>query len=201
MRFIDDDLLATMREHDARRSIFLHLETETPLAVWSGVGSIAAQIRDVTIGDVTFRGGALLTGMDTIRQIINGAAERIDFTLPGVDAQAAALIEEGAEQVQGKLLHIGLAFFDEGWNLVTKIIPVGRCTADTVSYNLNRQASREQPRTADVSLSCHYGEVDRSRARQVYWTAAHQRLVDPLDKSCNYVYSLQKDHTLKWPRA
>lgn len=196
MSYIDADTAELIRLHGSRRALAFRLASASPLRYWTGIGEIEAPMRSVAIDGEIYLGGGRWSSLPQLRQLINGVADRASFTLSGLDEGAVAQIAATAAPIDGVALHVGFVLFDGGWQPVTPIIPYARLTADYVAAKYEAG----DPPSAQIILSCHYGDAAQARPTLTYYTPAHQRLRDPTDMSCSHVFTYQAGHTVAWPR-
>jgi len=199
--YIDAATAKLFAANAARRSVFFRLALDPPLLLWSGAGEIEAPMRDVSVGDETYRGAKFgLGALPDLGDILNGGSDTAEFILSGIDAQTASLIDDAGPDVRGVSLHIGLLAFDADWQPATPIIPIGVCIGDFTTLRQDPPQSRADAPVWSVSLSCHIGDVtDRTRPLLTYWTPNHQSFIDPDDTSCDNVAKYQQAYDVKWP--
>lgn len=166
-----------------RQSIIVRIDSEVPARLWQGVGDILIPADDVEPEEAIYLGGGELISVPDFQQLINGTAERIEFTISGVSAQAIAMAVEEASSVKGAALHIGIATFDEAWQLTDVSWEVElRCDSLTVSS----QASQTGRQRA-ITLSVGSDDTGRSRAPIAFFTDADQKRRSATDNIFSHV--------------
>lgn len=166
-----------------RESVLIRIGSHVPARIWSGVGDLFIPADDVEPGDSIYLGGAALISAPDFQQLINGTADRLQFTLSGVTSEIIALAIEDAESVKGADLDLGTLRFDDDWQAYSVIWEAKfRCDTLTVAG----QAANEG-RTRTITLSVGTDETGRSRAPIALFTDADQRRRSPTDAFFNQV--------------
>lgn len=202
MSYISAETAAVLEAHAERRSIAFRMMSTPPLHVWSGIGTIVAPMRSVSLSGETYLGGGQFQGLPEFSQLINGKAERIEFTMSGVKQAELprTLFDDDEAIVRNAPVHIGVLVFDAQWQPASEIIPLARCVADFTALK-RAPVQRDAAPVYDLMLSCHYGEVDRSRGKEIHWTPPHQHRRNANDSACDHVYRYQQGVQVTWPRG
>jgi hypothetical protein len=166
------------------RNLLIRIATNPPARLWSGSGDLLLPADDVETDDSAryLGGGELVSGLDELEQLINGRADRLDINLGGVTAATVKLALEEAADVKGAAVDIGVAVFDDLWQLVA-VEWQTRYIADKLGID-RQQASRA------ITLSMRSDDTGRSRTPNTYWTDADQRRRSPTDRAFERVSGL-----------
>lgn len=166
------------------------------LRLWTGVGPIEVEADEVDEDGGEYLGVGLINEFPPLRQLIGGLAERIDFSLSGVDDLTLSLADEDASQVREAPVHVGIVFFDRDWQAVDPVSWIWEGTADSTS--VSRQAGSGQIGQS-IRLSVASAFTDRTRPELAFLTDADQRKRSPTDSFCSRVNLYDGEHTVSWP--
>lgn len=167
-----------------RESVVAYIASDPPALLWSGVGPLPLPADIVLPAPMTALGGGELLSVPDFQQLINGTAQRLDFSLSGVDEETVRLATEDAPSVNGAAVHLGTIQFDENWQ------------ADAIEWEATFQArSLSVSRTGDssgggqrtITLTIASGETQRSRASNAFFTDADQQRKHPGDSIFSHV--------------
>lgn len=161
-----------------RESILVRIASDPPARLWSGVGDLLVLADGVEPEDSVYLGGASLVAAPDFQQLMNGTADRLEFTLSGVSSHIVSLAMEEADSVKGAALDLGTIRFDDDWQQVGVITWEARFRCDTLT--VGSQAS-EKGRTRTIVLSVGTDDTARSRAPIAIFTDADQRRRSPTD--------------------
>lgn len=198
MNFIDPADAALLGQ-TRPMAIFFRLDTPTPLRVCAGLNDIPIGLPGVDGGGAVYKASGLFQACPDLDLLLNGQAERMDFFVSGVSAQALAALDEADPEVRGCAFHVGLAPLDDHWQPLTQIIPLARGIAD-------RWAIAQQPVpggqfiTRMARLSVGFGETGRSRPRGLTWTAAVHRADFSDDGFFDRMPRYNGYYQVEWPR-
>lgn len=167
-----------------RESIIAYIACDPPAILWSGFGPLPVPPDAVIPEAMTALGGAELVSVPDFQQLINGTAERLDFTLSGVSHEVVRLALEDAPSVRGAAVHIGTVHFDEDWQLSSiewENVFQGRALSVSRPTEQNGQVSRS------ITLTIVQGDTTRARSKNAYFTDADQRRKSPTDAIFSHV--------------
>lgn len=166
------------------RESFLFRIASDPIArVWSGVGDLVIPADIVEDEPALYLGGGELVNAPDFQQLINGVAERLEFTVSGVSADMLRLALEDAPSVENAKVHLGRVDFDDDWQIIgVEWEAVFRADKLSVSSQPS-QAGRER----SITLSVGSADTDRSRSPQAFFTDADQRKRSPTDSFFSHV--------------
>lgn len=202
MAFISEDDAAVFGAAQARVSVFLLIKMNTGpwLRLWSGVGKHEMAANNIDTEGGVYLGTGELIGLPVVSQLINGVAERVEFTLSGVDATTLALVDEGASDVRSAATHLGLVAFDDDLQAATSAVWVWEGEADVP--RVSRQSSGDGGQfdtVRTVSLSVGSVFTGRRRPHHAYITQADQRARSPTDAGMDRTGIYNLGTTRKWP--
>lgn len=180
--------------------LFFRLDTSPALHLWWGISDIPAIIPSLDVGGTIYQGAGLLLDMpDSLEVLINGTAERADWSISGVDPTMAANVASGAPSVVGKLVTFGAAPLDTRWQMIGDIIPLWEGTADFWAETQPVQPDPTKPRTRTLTLSTMTGDASRALPFYSTWTDAIQRNISATDAFCERVARYYQGQIIRWP--
>lgn len=192
--------IAILEAGSHRIGIFFRLETEPAVRLWFGFGYIATPADALDVGGATYRGFGEIANIPATKQMINGKAERVEFTLSGVDGDILAIASGGdAQQVKGKRVLVGFAFFDEAWQLVGPIRWCANYTADFIGLQQAGGGMPEDPIVRTITLSCGSLMTARRRPSLSYFSNQDQQRRHPGDRFCERVAVYANGFNKAWP--
>lgn len=165
--------------------------------LWSGHGDFIAPNDPIDpSGTPLYSGAGEILNLPELSQLINGATDRIDFSLSGVGETAAALADESAEDIEGAEVRVGIIVLDAGLQPVTDPRWLWCGEADVLKPEFNGQSD---PQTYTLTLSAGTQSASRRRSAILYYSAAQQQQRSPGDKGCDRVTVFVTGHRLAWP--
>ncbi len=178
-----------------RTSILFHLACDPPVFIWSGFGDLPTAPDALYPTGATWRGAGELVSVPTLKQLINGEADRIEVRFSGVSPAMVRLAHEDRESVKGAAARIGLIEFDGDWQQEGPIKwhwtgAGGVIITESTENNGNRQWS--------VSLSMASGDTMLSNPKVAYFTAADQAKISPTDRFCDFVAGISAGTTRRF---
>ena len=182
-----------------RWSIFFLMKTTSGewVRAWLGLGDYALPADDTDEDGGTYLGIGLVGDVPAIRQLVGGSAQRIDFTLNGVDARTFALADQDAGEARGAPVHVGIVFFDGDWQAVDAIAWLWAGTADCPA--VSRTAGDDGGIVRTVSLSVGTVFTDKTRPQLGFYTDPDQQRRSPGDTFCARVSGYTIGSTITWP--
>lgn len=179
-----------------RYSILLRIEGATTVfRLWAGIGDLAIPADEVEDEAATYLGMGVLGEIPSLRQLIGGAAERLDFALTVPTGEVFDLGDEDVAEVDRAPVAVGLIFFDADWGQ-SEVAWLWAGTADSPA--VTRQASGLQV-VRQVKISAASLFTDRTRAQLMTFTDADQKRRSPTDTFCARVGLYTQGSTAKWP--
>jgi hypothetical protein len=197
---IPDDMIQAMRG-PFNLGLFFRLDTSPALHLWWGVTDKAAAIENVDADGTIYQGAGTITEIpDTLEVLLNGASERVDFRMDGVNADLVAQLAADAPAVGGKKVHFGFAILDEKWQLVSKIFVPWVGQAEAWSDNIAFPSSPDERALASISLITSSGSQGRAVADISTYTDRVQKIISPTDDFCSRVSRYYQQLLIKWPQ-
>jgi hypothetical protein len=196
MGYFPDAVIEEMRGSHLL-GIFLHVATDPPLHVWFGTEDVLAGIDSVDPAGTTYLGGGELIGIPTLEVLVNGAADRIEFTLSGLEPGTGAKLVDSLPPVRGADVYMGLTTLDRFYQPMSAIIPVWNGTASHTGESSPPVMGMESP-TLTLSLAVVTGETARSRPSRSIWSPTHQKAISPTDKFCDETARLARGVDPTW---
>lgn len=176
---------------------FLLHAASGPVRAWLGVGSYELPADDVDLTGGEYLGIGLVGDIPALSQLVGGLAERVDFTLSGVNEETLRLADADASEVRNALVNVGILFFDQDWQPADDIAWLWDGTADSPSAE--RSATDEGDAVRAVTLSVGSAFVDRTRPMLGFYTDADQKRRSATDTFCSRVAGYGVDSTIQWP--
>lgn len=162
---------------EVRESYLIKIDTPQPARIWSGVHDLIIPADIVEAAPATYLGAGELLAAPDFQQLINGTAERLEFTVSGVSAETLRYALEDAPDVKGATMYVGRVDFDADWQIVAvEWEATFRCDTLTVD---SEGAGGKRVRT--IKLSVGSDDTGRSYAPTSYFTDADQRLRSATD--------------------
>lgn len=177
-----------------RPGVFLFIDgADGPLRIGTTFGDrrVAPDLVDTAGGIYT--GIGQLEGLPAINQLINGIAQRIEFTLPGCDEDLLALADSEANGVRGAAAFMGFTAFDEDWQPLFDPLWLVELTIDVLRVEFNGRQST-------ITLSAGTANTNRKRPSLARYTGSDQRRRKPDDAFCDRTSLYAGNTTLRWPR-
>lgn len=180
---------------ELREAFLFRLECDPPAYLWSGVGDLFVE-GDAIADEATYLGGGELLELPAIQQLINGIADRVEFTVSGVDAETFRLALEDRAGVDGARVLIGTAPMDAAYQLSGPVDWEWEGVADVVT--VDSTASVDGGKTRSVTLSVGSADTARSRAQLTFFTDADQRRSFPTDAFFSHVGRIAAGNTRRF---
>lgn len=172
---------------EVRESYLLKIDTIDPARIWSGVGMLEIPPDRVEPLGATYLGAGELLSVPDFQQLINGVAERIEFTVSGVSDETVRLALEDAPTVRNAAIYIGRIDFDENWQQVGPVEWEATFRADCLVIDSTSSGGK---RTRTLKLSAGSDDTGRTYAPAAFFTDADQRLRSPDDSFFDHVARL-----------
>lgn len=197
---LNDAELAVLQSGMQRIGLFFRLETSPIVRLWLGAGNIAPGINAYDPEGHVYAGFGAIQNVPAFKQLINGKAERVDFTLSGVSGDVLTIASGGdAEQVKGKPVAIGFAIMAQDWSLLGPVKWCANYTADYLSINQDVTDDPAQPIVRSVTLSCGTLLTARRRPSFSYFTNQDQQARHPGDRFCERTPVYANGFNKTWP--
>lgn len=180
-----------------RLGVFFRLGLDTPLRIWLGIGDCEAGIDATDGAGATYTGIGEMIDLPTFTQLVNGAAERVEFHLSGVTDRMLQLASQDADDVKGVPLLVGIGLFDSDWQLIAAPTWLRRFTVDYLSVRYENGPEGANHR---ISLSARSFLTGRRRPGLSYFTDHDQQELSPGDLFCERAVLYSNATSKTWPR-
>lgn len=170
-----------------RRSYVFRLGSDPECWLWTGVGKLETPADAVDPSGATWLGAGEIITLPALKALINGAADRVRFTLSGVSAATLRLALEDRESVRGAEARIGWVEFDVDWQLIGGVHWDWSGIADVISIE---RTATDTGASRSISLSVAASDTLRSNPPLTFWTSADQRRRSSDDAFCDEVASI-----------
>lgn len=202
MARVPDNVCEEMRKSHLL-GIFIHIATTPPTRVWFGVNDIQAGIDSIDpTNEEVYLGGGWLREVPNLEILLNGRAERAEFSLSGIKPGATASIDfdELAVSIRGKAFKIGITTLDDYYQPMSSIIPL---VSGAVSHPTESSptVSGDEIPSVTLGLSVGFGSTTRDRSSQVLWSTPHHKAKFPTDRFCDQTARLERGSNPSWPRG
>lgn len=178
-----------------REAYLFRIATAEPAIFWSGYGNLRVPADIVVPADEIALGAGELIQVPDLEQLVNGMAQRVEFTLSGVSEQTIRFAKRDAATVPGARIDIGRMDFSPDWQ---QIAPVEwEWSGEARSLSVGSQAS-ENGRTRTLSLVVAAGDTTRSRSPMAFFTDADQRRRSPTDAIFSHVAGIRAGTSRRW---
>lgn len=199
MSYIDPDVAALFRG-PVNLGVFWRLGTDPALHLWMGIHEVPIGIPSLDEDGTTYLGAGRLIDIPELELLINGIADKVDFSLSGVDSAFLAQLDASAPKVAGALCTVGFAPLDERYQPMTSIIPIWCGTADFWTMQRDPASEIGGSPVQRITLSVGAGDTSRANPKLKTFTDAEQRRVSPTDRFFDRVIRYVQTYIVPWPR-
>ncbi len=173
---------------EVRESYLIKIDTPDPARIWSGVGNLEIPADIVEAAPAIYLGAGELLSAPDFQQLINGVAERLEFTVSGVSDETLRLALDDAPTVKNAAMYVGRVDFGPDWEILgVEWEATFRCDTLTVDSQ-----SANGMRTRSIKLSVGSEDTGRSYAPASYFTDADQRMRSPDDAIFDHVAAISR---------
>lgn len=172
-----------------RRSTLFRLACDPVCRLWSGFGDLEITDDYDPSGEI-YLGAAALLDVPALKQLINGVADRVDFGISGVSAEALRLVLEDAPSVRDAPVLIGEQSFDANWQKVGAPNWLWQGIADVLLVD---SSGADASRQRTISLSTRSADTFRADPVPSYYTDQDQRRRSPTDAIFDHVALLTQE--------
>jgi len=164
-----------------RFSYLIEVDCTPPAYVWTGHGRLEYASK-------TYLGAGHILSVPDIKLLINGVAERLEFSFSGVSEESLRLAVEDRETVYLAPARIGRVTFDTDWQ-VTGIDWQWHGVADGITV-----ASRptDNGRERKVTIKLASADTKRSNPQIAFFSDADQRKRSPDDVFFSHVAKINR---------
>ena len=177
-----------------RPALFLYVETETPIRVWTGPKpySLTSDPVDIVGGPYL---NLALSSFPVLDRLVDDQAGEYDLTLSGIDPETIGLLDVPAD-ISGARAHLGQLKFDTNWQPTGAVDWLTDLDAESVTWSLVQE---EDGHSASVTLKLGSASTDRQSARLTNWSPIEQAILSPGDLAFEYVPSISIGTTRQYP--
>lgn len=167
-----------------RHSYVFRMAVTPVLCIWTGHGPLDTPADVYNPSGARWLGGGHIISVPSLKVLMNGAADRQEIRVSGVDAEMLRLAQEDRSEVRDAQVLIGRVSFNEWWQVAGPIIWEWRGVADVLTVaSSNAQNGRERT----ITLSIRAGDTRRSNAMPAFFTDADQKRRSPDDDFFSHV--------------
>jgi hypothetical protein len=191
---------AALQSGAQRIGIFFFLDTDPAVRIWLGAGKIKPGVNTYDSVGAEYKGFGAIRDIPSIKQLLNGKAARVEFTVSGVKGDILQIASGGdAKQVKGRRVGVGFAFMGQRWELLGPVRWLATYTADFLSL---RESGDDpmQSITRTIALSCGTLNVDRRRPLFGSFTNQDQQARFPADTFCERTPLYAHGFQMPWPK-
>jgi hypothetical protein len=196
-----DPAIASLAGGRPRLVVLLRIGSDPPVRVWAGVGDleIDADNVEMTAGAI-YSGMGELSGLPVVQQVINGHADRVDFSVAGavLTQRMLEMASTEAASIRGAIANIGLMVLGGDLQPISPVDWLCDLECDVLGVALDGAAD-EGPAIRSISVSAATVTSGRRRARSLLWTDPDQQRESPGDLFCSQVASYSAGTTRVWP--
>lgn len=198
MNFNAQEIVA-LRAARKRIAVFFRLDTDPIVRLWLGFGKINPGINVYDPDGAIYRGFGELLNVPAFNQLLNGAAERVEFQLSGVSGDVLAIASgSDVEQVKGKRTAVGFALMDSNWALLGEVHWFAYYVADFLAME-QQPADESSPIVRTITLSCGTRFTGRRRPALSYFSNQDQQRRFTSDLFCSLVGNYAHEFNKTWP--
>lgn len=197
---LTDAELAVLASDVQNIGIFFRLDTATIVRIWLGFGSIQPGVNVLDAVGAEYIGFGELREIPNLKQLLNGAAERIEITLSGVSGAVLQIAAQNdAAAVKGKAVHVGFAVMGSDWSLIGPIRWCGNYIADYLSIKQDLVGSSKDQIVRTISLSCGSTFTARRRPNYSFFSNRDQQARSSGDRFCERTAVYANGFNKAWP--
>lgn len=196
----NDAELAALESGMQRLGYFWRLNLDPVVRLWLGVGDIRPGMNVYDADGEIYKGLGQITTLPPFKQLTNGAAERVTFTLSGVSGKVLQVAAGGdPEQVKGKRVASGFAIMASDWSMLGPVHWPANYTADYLSIEQDVTEDPTTPIVRTVALSCGTLLTARKRPGLSYFSNQDQQTRFPGDRFCERTPVYANGFNKAWP--
>lgn len=182
-----------------RLGIFIRLDVDPVLRCWLGIGAIKPGINALDATNEIYSGFGQVLDVPVMSQMINGAADRAELSLSGVDDRILELANS-ADAVKNVACDIGFALMGPDWALLAAIHWTRRYYADYLAMSVSPAGDPEGQSMKTARLSIRSQMTGRRRAGLAYFTSQDQQARSPGDRFCERTAQYSNIGVKTWPK-
>jgi hypothetical protein len=198
---LNDAELAVLESGMQRVGVFFRLDVNPVVRIWLGAGNIEPGVNAYDLTGAMYNGVGAIQDVPAFKQLINGKAERVEFSVSGVSGRILEIASGGdSDQVKGKRCAVGFAVMDSAWALLGAVKWCANYTADFLAIHQAVTDDPKQPIVRTVTLSCGTLLTSRRRPALSYFSDQDQQARFPGDLFCQRTPVYANGFAKTWPR-
>lgn len=198
---LNDEEIAVLESDAQNVGLFFRLDTDPIVRLWFGFGDIEPGINVLDTSGATYHGFGEITELPAMKQLLNGAAERVEFTVTGVSGDILTIASGGdAQQVKGKRASVGFGVMGTDWQLLGSVKWIRTYQADFLGIQQSVTDDPAQPIVRTITLSCGSLLTARRRPSLSYFSNQDQQARYPGDLFCERTPIYANQFNKEWPR-
>lgn len=197
MNFNDAEL-AALQSGVQNIGVFFRLDTDPVVRLWLGVFDIEPGVNVYDAEGARYAGFGELRDVPAFKQLLNGAAERVEFVLSGVSGEVLQKALDDADEVKGKRVATGFALLDASFALLGPVHWTARYIADFLARE-QQSAETASSIVRTVRLSCGTRFTGRRRPAYSYFSDQDQQARFSGDLFCNLAATYAHGFQKSWP--
>lgn len=168
-----------------RPAIFFRmaLNDASVIRLWGGMGDFSLAANTFDGSAQIYKGIGQINDIPVMQQLLGGAAERVTFTMSGVDATTAALADSEANLVRGAQIQVGLVLLGSDWQPLT--ITGSSVIRWCAEYEADSPGGSHDGMTWAMTLSAGSTMTGRRRSLISRYTPQDQRKRSSTDAFCD----------------
>ncbi|HYD66164.1 hypothetical protein [Azospirillum sp.] len=196
----NDAEIAALQSGVQNIAAFFRLDTDPVVRLWLGFGNIRAASNVFDPDGAEYVGFGELRDLPSFNQIMNGAAQRVEFTLSGVSGEVLQIAaNQDADEVKGKRVAVGFGILSGAWQLLGPPRWLATYRADRLSIDQPPVTDPQASIVRTVTLSCGSLLTSRRRPNFSYFSDRDQQARSPGDAFCEFTARYANNFNKKWP--
>lgn len=196
----NDAELASLESSNQQIGIFFRMATDPVIRLWLGLGKIKPGVNVLDPSDGgQYLGLGEIENIPSYKQLLNGAAERVDFIMSGVSGETLQLASVDTDSVIGKRIDLGFMLFGQNWQPLGPVHWHANYIGGPLSVRWQKSDDPTQAAVRTLSLSAGSTFTSRRRPSFAYWTDPDQQARVPGDEFCSLAAQYTIEFNLPWP--
>jgi hypothetical protein len=185
-----------------RQAILFRIDNPDPekiVRMWASVGDYQIGVDPIeTEVNAKFHGIGQMIDVPVVNQLLNGVADRVDFTLSGavVRPDIVNMVSIEAGEVEFQRCNLGIQVMGDDWQPISE---VGWLWEGEVGPVAGEKTASSEGAQHSISLSVGSVFTARRRPKIINFTDTHQQRFSPGDLFCNRTALYSIGSTIKWP--
>lgn len=197
-----DAAKAQMAGSCVRGCVLLRVATSPVIRISSCVSDFPIPADLIEDGeDAIYTGWGELLDLPKFNMLINGLAEKVEFTVSATMAtgELAALASSEAADIRGAAVNVGWCAMDEDWQRISPVAWPWDGEAHSLKVNRAPAAADTPGVVQSITLPVASLLSGRKRPSPSYWTDPDQKRRSPTDRFCDRVKTYEVGTTRVWP--